>query len=74
MAGFLSSITASGKEQSMWTELTQGYRTAETDEVILAAASEKLGVPVEQLELRRNDGCVLVRIRKERDDEDTNEG
>ena len=55
----------------MWAELTQGYRTAETDEVILAAYAEKTGVPVEELELLRNDGCVLVRIREEKDDEDT---
>jgi len=57
----------------MWAELTQGYRTAETDEVILAAHSARYDVPIEKLELRRNDGCVLVRTKEEDDGEDTDE-
>ena len=47
----------------MWTGPAQGYWTADSDDVILVAASKKFGVPIEQLELLRNDGCVLVRIR-----------
>jgi len=49
-----------------------GYAAGYTDAEILEAAMRRFDVSAEQLELRRNDGCVLVRIREENDD--TNEG
>jgi len=47
----------------------QGYSSGTEDKEARARAAQKLGIPPEAVELRRNGGAVLARERKEKCDE-----
>ena len=43
----------------------QGYSTDETNDEAREHAAQKFGVSPENIELERNGGCVLARVKKE---------
>ena len=47
----------------------QGYTPATSDAEVFQLAAQKFGLPVEELELLRTGGAVLVRPRKEKENE-----
>ena len=47
----------------------QGYTPATPDAEALQLTAQKFGLPVEELELLRTGGAVLVRPRKEKENE-----
>ena len=44
----------------------EAYSTDETNEKVRQHAAQKFGVPPGDIELERNGGCVLTRVKKEK--------